>query len=186
MGVFYFRVFSPIHGNPGKSNRLSTNRTTHITRRKNNMKKLLAITAAAALMAMAGTAMAATTTTNLTVEANVLAACTATKNTDIDFGDLNPLTDPATSNTSTKAGATRGQITVNCTAGTSYSLSGPASATMAQGMDTITYSPVIPTTSFTGSVAGASHFIDAEVTKTAYASAPSGAYTGTLTVTVTY
>ena len=150
------------------------------------MKKLMAIIAASAITAMAGTAMAATTTTDLSVSATVAEVCTATTNTNIDFGALNPLTDPATTSTATKTGATRGVITVSCTEGTDYSLSAPATATIAYGTDTITYSPLVPGGTFTGSVAGAPHTIDASVDKTAYAAAPAGAYTGTLTVTVTY
>ncbi|NMC75664.1 MAG: fimbrial major subunit CsuA/B family protein [Geobacteraceae bacterium] len=151
------------------------------------MMKRGALTAAAVVFALAGTATAEqTTTTNLKVDAYVLEVCTVAKNTDINFGDLNPLADPATTYTNSKTGATRGQITVNCTAGTGYTLSGPSSALMAQGSDTIAYSPIIPAGTFSGSVTGTQHYIDASVNKSAYENVPTGAYTGTLTVTVTY
>lgn len=151
------------------------------------MKKLLAITAAAAVIAMAGTAMAATTTTNLTVSAKVDSVCTASTVTNIDFGTLNPLTDPATSNTATKTGATRGQISVACTAGTSYSFTADNAPVMTRtlGTETIAYTAVLPTP-VAGSVAGTTYYVDAEVQKTAYEAAPAGAYSGNLTVTVTY
>lgn len=152
------------------------------------MKKVSAFAAVAALMAMAGTAMAATTSTNLTVSASVAAACTATTATNIDFGALDPINDPATSSTATKAGATRGEILVKCTQGANYTLTAPASATIANtGGDLITYTPVLPTVPANdGLVAGRNYMIDAQVNKTAYSAAPAGAYTGTLTVTVNY
>jgi spore coat protein U-like protein len=150
------------------------------------MKKILAIITAAAITAMAGAAMAAETSTTLQVDADVLAVCTAVTDSNIDFGDLNPLNDSPTSNTATKTGATRGQITVKCTDGTDYTLDAPSTATMAQGLDTITYTPILPSSVSPGSVAGTQYYIDAEVNKTAYESVPTGAYTGTLTVTVTY
>lgn len=152
------------------------------------MKKVLAIAAAASLLAMAGTAMAATTTTDLTVSASVSAACTATTTTNIDLGALDPINDPATSSTATKTGATRGQILVKCTQGANYTLSAPSTATIANtGGDLITYTPIVPTVPVNdGLVAGRSYMIDAQVAKAAYAAAPAGAYTGNLTVTVTY
>jgi spore coat protein U-like protein len=150
------------------------------------MKKILAIITVAAITAMAGSAMAATTSTDLTVSASVSEVCTAVTNTNIDFGNLDPVGDPATTSTATKTGATRGVINVKCTQGTGYKLSAPATATIANGGDTITYTPVVPLADFTGIVAGTSHTIDATVDKSAYASVPTGAYAGTLTVTVTY
>ncbi len=151
------------------------------------MKKVLAIIAAAAVLAMAGTAMAATTTTNLTVSATVDSVCTASTVTNIDFGTLNPLTDPATSNTATKTGATRGEIRVACTAGTSYTFSADNAPVMTRsgGSETIAYTPVLPTP-LAGSVLGTTYNVDAQVQKTAYDAAPAGAYQGTLTVTLTY
>jgi len=44
--------------------------------------------------------------------------------------------------------------------------------------------PIVPAND--GAVAGKSYTIDASVDKTAYATAPAGAYTGNLTVTVNY
>ena len=149
------------------------------------MKKLLAIIAATAITTVAGTAMAATTSTDLTVKASVAAACTATTDTNIDFGALNPLTDSATTLASTKTSA--GVIVVKCTQGTSYTLSAPATATIANGANTISYTPVMPIVPANdGAVAGKNYTIDASVAKVDYASAPAGAYTGNLTVTVTY
>ena len=151
------------------------------------MKKLLAIIAATAITTMAGTAMAATTTANLTVSAFVSEVCTAVKNQDINFGNLDPVDDPAITSTATKTGATRGVINVKCTQGTLYTLAADASPTIANvGGDTIAYTPVVPTAEFTGIVTGTSHTIDASVNKDAYADVPTGAYTGNLTVTVTY
>ena len=144
------------------------------------MKKLLAIITAAAITAMAGTAMAAdTTSTNLTVNASVAAACTATTNTNIDFGALNPLTDPTTTLASSKTSA--GEIVVKCTQGTNYTLSAPATATIANWGQTPSPIPLLFPLSLRMMVLLPvnPHTIDASVDKTAYASAPAGAYTGT-------
>lgn len=149
------------------------------------MKKILAIMAVAGITVCAGTAMAATTSTDLTVKASVLAACTATTTTNIDFGNLDPINDSATTLASSKTSA--GVIQVKCTQGTGYTITAPATATIAKGADTISYTPVMPTVPANdGSVTGKNYTIDASVAKTAYASAPSGAYTGSLTVTVNY
>jgi spore coat protein U-like protein len=148
------------------------------------MKKLTAIAAAVAIVAMAGSAFAAQTSTNLSVSASVSAACAATTTTNIDFGALDPVNDPATTTASGKVSA--GVINVKCTQGTSYALSTPATATIANGANNITYTPVYSAAANSGLVAGVNHTIDASVAKAAYASAPVGAYAGTLTVTVTY
>lgn len=151
------------------------------------MKKLLAIAAVAALLAMAGTALAADSTT-VTVEATVLDACTVITDTNIDFGELDPIAGPATTTASSDGIA--GVVTVTCTNGTPYSLSGPAApVTMTlngAGSNPISYTPVVPTGSFAGSMSGNNHTIDATVAKTAYANVPAGSYSGNLTITVTY
>ncbi len=149
------------------------------------MKKITAIAVAAAIVAMAGSAMAATTSAILDVNASVSSVCTASTVTSIDFGTLDPINDGATTLASSKTSA--GVIQVKCTQGASYALSAPASATIANGGNTITYTPVLPSVPANdGLVAGRNYTIDASVAKAAYASAPAGAYTGTLTVTVTY
>ena len=148
------------------------------------MKKLISIAAAAALVAMAGSAFAAATT-DLTVSASVSAACTASTTTQIDFGALDPINDGATTLASAKTSA--GKISVKCTQGTNYSITAPASATIANGANTIAYTPIMPAVGANeGVVAGKDYTIDASVAKVAYASAPAGAYSGSLTVTVTY
>lgn len=151
------------------------------------MKKILALLAGAALMATAGTAMAADSTT-LTVEAEVLGVCSVVTDTNIDFGNLDPINDPA--NTTASSNGTAGSVIVTCTNGTSYSLLGPT-ATVAMTLDgggsnPIEYTPTIPAGTFTGSMSGVSHTIDATVEKTAYQSVPAGSYTGDLTITVSY
>jgi spore coat protein U-like protein len=149
------------------------------------MKKLLAIIAATAITTVAGTAMAATTSTDLTVKASVVAACKASTTTNIDFGNLDPINDAGTTLASSKTSA--GKILVECTQGVNYTLTSPATATIANGANTIIYTPVMPTVPANdGAVAGKSYAIDASVDKTAYATAPAGAYTGNLTVTVNY
>jgi spore coat protein U-like protein len=154
------------------------------SRRKHHMKKFLAIATTVAIVAMTGSAFAATTSTNLSVNASVSAACVAATTTNIDFGTLDPINDAATTLASGKTSA--GLINVKCTQGTSYTLSTPATATIANGANSITYTPVYSAAANSGLVAGTNHTIDASVDKTAYATAPAGAYTGTLTVTVTY
>lgn len=153
----------------------------------NIMKTLLAITAAVAITAMAGSAFAAdTTSANLNVKASVSSVCVAVAGTEINFGTLDPIDGPPITTASLATGGTAGVINVKCTQDTGYTLSTPATATIANGATTIVYTPSYSGATNSGTVAGADHTIDASVNKTAYATAPTGAYTGTLTVTVTY
>ena len=146
------------------------------------MKKLISIAAAAALLAFAGSAFAAATSTNLTVSASVAAACTASTTTQINFGALDPINGAAITNAA-------GAILVNCTQGTGYTLTAPATETIANTHtgELISYTPSTPAVPANdGAVAGKPYVISASVAKTAYANAPAGAYSGTLTVTVNY
>ncbi|HOP39443.1 MAG TPA: spore coat protein U domain-containing protein [Geobacteraceae bacterium] len=153
------------------------------------MKKILAILAAVGLMAAAGTAMAADST-DLLVEAEVLAACSVETVDNIDFGDLDPINDPATTTASTAPTGSAGSVRVTCTNLTSYSLGAtPASPTMTLnggGTNPIAYTPVFTAGPFTAGTSADIRTIDATVAKTAYETAPAGAYSGQLTITVSY
>lgn len=144
------------------------------------MKKILAM-AAAALMAMAGTAMAAGTG-DLTVTAEVVGVCTMTGGS-LNFGNLDPTNPVAVSGNSTG-------VTVTCTNGTSYSLTGnnginPSGTQkrLANGSNYIPYSITIPA-SGTGTGAPVGVTITGNIAAGAYTSSPAGTYTDTVTLSV--
>jgi spore coat protein U-like protein len=138
------------------------------------MKKLFTILAAVAVVGVAGTAMAAGTA-NLTVQANIVAACSVAAPTALDFSPLD----------ATVAGASKSATTiinVSCTNGTTPGLSATNPA-MSNGTDTIAYTLSFP-------VLGASTGTTQNVTVTGdiaaggYFMKSAGAYTATALVTV--
>lgn len=148
---------------------------------------VLAITLIGVLAA--GNAMAASATANVDVKAEVLASCTATKVTDITFAAIDPLATTGVVDSSSQTGATRGVVTVKCTAGTQVTFSAPATDTMTSAGTggTIDYSPVVPAGSLTPGFAGTDYNIDATIAQAQYQAAPAAAdYTDTFTVTITY
>lgn len=145
------------------------------------MKKLLAITAAAAVMAMAGTAMAADTA-NLSVTAQVVGACKMTGGS-LNFGNLDPTNPVAVSGNSSG-------VTVTCTKGTAYTLTGNDGATpsgtqkrLANGSNYIPYSITIPA-SGTGTGAPEDVTITGDIAAGAYTTSPAGTYTDTVLLSV--
>lgn len=147
------------------------------------MKKLLAIAAIAALTVMAGTAMASDSA-DLAVSATVIASCSMTGGT-LPFGELDPTTAPEVT-------ASSDAVTVTCTSGTTYSLTGDdganASGTqkrLSDGSENyIPYSVVIPSGgSGTGSAVGVT--ITGTIAASSYNTAPAGSYADTVVLSVT-
>jgi spore coat protein U-like protein len=151
--------------------------------RKENMRKLLAITVIAAITAMAGSAMAATA--NLAVSATVANACSVTGGT-LSFGALNTLTAPLASGTS--AG-----VTVTCTKSDPYTVAvdkgihfvaAQAYLKNASNTDTIPYSLTVPAVS-SGTGAAQTIAITGTIAAGTYNTASAGTYNDTVVITVT-
>lgn len=141
------------------------------------MKKIIAMTAAAAVVTMAGSAFAAASSADLSTTATVLSACKATVGATIAFGALDPVNDGATKNA-----ANKGTVTVQCTQDTLYTFGYDAAATMQVGGVGVAI-PVYSVEDLApqaGTVAGTTYNVDAQVKLADYASAPAGAYTGTV------
>lgn len=138
--------------------------------------------AAVALMATAGTAMA-TDTANLDVSATVIGSCVMSGGS-LGFGNLDP-TDPV-EKTADSVG-----VTVTCTSGTSYTLTGDngdnavgTQKYLINGTNKIPYSVVIPGSgSGTGSAVGVT--IAGTIAADSYITAPAGTYTDTIELLVT-
>lgn len=146
------------------------------------MKKLLAIVAAAALMVVAGTAMASDTA-DLDVTAEVVASCSMTGGS-LNFGNLDP------TNAVEKTASSTG-VTVTCTNGTTYALSGDdgdhpvgTQKYLTNGISDIPYSVTIPASGAgTGSAVGVT--IDGAIAANTYTTATAGTYSDTIELTVT-
>jgi spore coat protein U-like protein len=179
MGVFCYTGNSGI-GKFSATMNFNSNQTPHATRRENNMKKLLAITAAAAVMAMAGTAMAADA--DLDVSATVLGVCTMVGGS-LDFGQLDPTNPIAHSANSTG-------VTVTCTNGTAYTITSNNGANasgsqkrLASGSNYIPYSITLPA-STSGTGAAQTVTIAGAIAAGAYTTSPAGTYTDTVVLSV--
>lgn len=164
-------------------------------------KRLLKLVIAGALLVPTASALAATTTTTFSPSATVVASCSVTASA-LNFGNIDPLTNATTATTGTTT------IDVTCSNGTSYDVgldAGTAtSATvttraMTSGSNTLQYGlftdanhttnwgNTVGTDTVTGTGDGTAQPI------TVYGqipsgqnTAPTGTYTDTVTVTVTY
>lgn len=140
------------------------------------MKKLLSISAAVAIVAMAGTALAAGSA-SLTVQANIVAACSVSAPTALNFGALDASAPGATATGNTT-------IDVNCTKGTTPTLTASATPTLSNGTDniayTLTFGAVAPSTGVTQNVA-----VTGDIAAGDFFLKSPGAYAATATIDVT-
>lgn len=153
------------------------------------MKKRIIILAILAGFVICGTAMAATATNNLQVTAAVTATCNINSVTDVSFGNYD-----VTNATPTDA---NGDITLQCTTGTSYKTYITGTQTMTDGTDNLNfdlYSDAGRTTTFPVDNSGSATVAtdNSPVTTNVYGRIPAqqnvgvGSYTQTLTATVEY
>lgn len=149
------------------------------------MKKILTIITAAGIVSMAGVAVAATA--DLGVSATVSATCTMTGGT-LAFGSLDP------TNAEAKSASSTG-VTITCTNGTPYTLSGDDGANngnttvgtqkvLTNGTSNIPYSVTIPAGG-TGSGSATAVAITGNIAANTYTGATAGSYADTIKLTVT-
>ncbi|ABA89301.1 sigma-fimbria adhesin, putative [Syntrophotalea carbinolica DSM 2380] len=145
------------------------------------MKKIVAIALAAAFTVVAGTAMAADTA-DLDVTATVISSCSMTGGT-LAFGNLDPTNAVEVTASSTA-------VTVTCTNGTAYTLSGDdgdhavaGQKYLDNGTSTIPYSVSIPAGG-TGTGAAVGVTIDGTIAANSYNTATAGTYTDTILLSV--
>lgn len=141
------------------------------------MKKILATAMAVAVMAAAGSAFAANSAI-INVSATVTGTCMLAGPGTINFGALDPTNPIAVS-------AASAGITVTCTNGTAYTLT-DASAngyTLVSGANNFPYS-VSYINAGVGTGAPVAVAITGDIAANAYATAPAGAYTDTITLSV--
>jgi spore coat protein U-like protein len=176
----------------------STKQCAHDSRTRKSRRRLLAPVLALSGFFVAPKADALTASTTMNVTATVLSTCSVSA-TDLAFGNYNPISganlDGATS------------ISVTCTNGTGYnvgiSAGGGTGATVASrkmtnGANTLNYTlyrdagrtnvwgVTIATDTLIGTGSGAAQPIDVYGRVPGSQAAPSGGYTDTVTITVTY
>ncbi|AMV72845.1 hypothetical protein DBW_2516 [Desulfuromonas sp. DDH964] len=142
--------------------------------------KLAALALALTGIFAAGNAMAASQNATVDVSATVLATCKVNSGGALDFGTLDPVND-----TGTKS-ATATSPSITCTSGASFTV-GDNSDTylLTDGTNSFSYSMTFPA-SGSGTGTAQALAITGSVAATDYASAPAGAYTDTVTLTITY
>lgn len=142
--------------------------------------KLAALALALTGIFAAGNALAASQDATVNVSATVQATCKVNSGGSLDFGTLDPVNDTGT----TSATATNPSIT--CTNGTGFTVGDNSAAyKLTSGSNSFGYSMTFPA-SGTGTGAAQDLAITGSVAATAYASAPAGSYTDTVTLTVNY
>lgn len=175
-----------------------TSKSILIDLRLKDWRRLIASIVAMSGLFAAPKAGALTATTTMNVTATVLSSCSVSA-TDLAFGNYNPISGAALD------GAT--SISVTCTNGTSYnvgiSAGGGAGATtasrkMTNGANTLNYTlyrdagrtnvwgDIVSTDTLPGTGSGAAQPIDVYGRIPGGQTAPSGGYTDTVTITVTY
>lgn len=155
------------------------------------MKRLMTLTIAAmAIFALAGAAFAATTTGTVAVSATVLNNCAVSAGGTIPFGNLDPITAPAVGPI-----AAAPAVSVTCTNGLSYSITDDDGLNELVANNNRLFDGgtgyIVYTTSYTaGPTVGSGVAQDITMTGSigagAYSTAPAGAYSDTITLTVTY
>jgi spore coat protein U-like protein len=175
-----------------------TSKSILIDLRLKDWRRIIASIVAMSGLFAAPKAGALTATTTMNVTATVLSSCSVSA-TDLAFGNYNPISGAALD------GAT--SISVTCTNGTSYnvgiSAGGGAGATtasrkMTNGANTLNYTlyrdagrtnvwgDIVATDTLPGTGSGAAQPIDVYGRIPGGQTAPSGGYSDTVTITVTY
>lgn len=143
------------------------------------MKSIRTLIIAVALVAIASTTFAAGTAT-LTINANVLPTCSfVAAGTTMTFAPIDP--------TSLVDATAQATINFNCSTGVAYAFTNPATASIANGPDTMTVDLVYTDGTAvpgTGSGVDETLTIDGTITVANFTGKPAGAYTGTATLTV--